>query len=186
MKRVHYYIIGFVALLLLVVGGTWIGAYNGMVKRENDVVLKKGAVHASYVGRYDKASAMIGAIESANAQINSQIEAITTARSAFSNVETGTVTEIQGAADAVETTISAFVVLLEDNPSAWNTVGLYAQYMAEFNASTNSVTFSINAYNTAVSAFNTHIKLFPNVIFLGGQEAYTNWELPTLSTMPTF
>lgn len=188
MKRVYYYVIGAVALLGVTIGATWIGAVNGEVRRNQAVSEATGNVYAQYSGRYEKMGAVIDAIQSADAMILNALQLITDARTAFAAaLDAGIDGDPNEQAQIVESTITSLVVLLEDNPNSYQTTNLYAAAIAEFSASTNSVTFSITSYNSAVTAYNTHIQVFPNMLFLGSKTPFTTWVVPTYSTtLPTF
>lgn len=188
MKTVYYYVIGAVALLLATVGGVWIGAANGEVRRNEDVLTATGDVHASLGNRFEKIATFIDLIESADATVLGYLQTITDARTAFANAISAKDNEaIQGEAETIDATFVTLIALMEDNPASYNTVALYGGFMGEFSASTNAVTYAINDFNTKVNAYNTHIQIFPNVIFLSGKIPYVTWPVPNYNaTLPTF
>lgn len=188
MKKIYYYVIGIVALLAVVVGGTWISASNGAVTKENAIIENMGNVHAKLSGRYEKITAFIDAVEGANATVQGYLDTIMTARAAFADaIAAGNNVGANETAETIDGTFVTLVSYMEDNPASYNTVNLYGGYMAEFAASTNMVTTAITTYNSAVTAYNNHIKTFPNVIFVGGRTTYDIWPLTNYnSTLPTF
>lgn len=188
MKRIYYYIIGAIALVGVTVSASWIGAVNGEVRKNEDVVEATGNVHASLSGRYEKIGAFIDAIEDANATVLDYLQTIMAARTAFANaIAAGDSAEANDQAEIVDATFVTLVAYMEDNPGSYNTVNLYAGFMAEFAASTNVVTESIRTYNGKANVYNTHIKIFPNLIFLSGKTPYAIWALTNYtSELPTF
>ncbi len=175
-------------ILLIVVGTLWIKAYNGATKAKNIVSQEKTKIYTAYSGRYDKVFAFIDAIESANAQINTQIDAIMAARTAFANaLGRKDYDEAEEKTEIIESTFISLVSYLEDNPAAWNTIGLTSGFMAEFSASTNAVTFAINNYNEKVATYNILVSIFPNKLFLGGFKEIDDYVVPIFeTTLPTF
>lgn len=188
MKRIYYYIIGIIALLAVVTGSTWIGAVNGEVRKNQNVIEATGNVHAKLGGRYEKVSAFIDAIEDANATIVGYLTIIADARTAFADaIASNDLEAANGAAQTIDATFIDLVSYMEDNPSSYNTVDLYSGYMAEFAASTNAVIVAVTTYNSEVNAYNTHIATFPNLIFLQGKTPYETWAVTYYNTtLPTF
>ena len=188
MKRLHYYIIGTVALLAAVTTSTWIGAVNGEVRKKQNVIEATGNVHIKLSGRYEKVVAFIDAIEDANATVTNYLTIITDARTAFADAIGSS--DLEGANEAAEIIDAAFIDLvsyMEDNPDSYNTVDLYSGFMAEFSALTNAVIFAVTTYNSEVNKYNTHISIFLNMLFLGGKTPYTTWAVTNYNTtLPTF
>lgn len=54
MKKVYYYIIAAFAVVSITIGGVWIGASNGEVRKRQDVQKATGAIHSSLSGRFAK------------------------------------------------------------------------------------------------------------------------------------
>ena len=170
------------------VGSTWISAYNGAIKKEAIVNEDLGNVHASLTGRYEKVATFIDAIQDANATIQGYLDTIAQAREAFADAISNNNND--AAYDSSATIDQTFVTLvsyMEDNPDSYNTVSLYIGYLDEFTASTNRVINDIGTYNEAVKEYNTHIQIFPNVIFVGSREKYTQYSTANYNaTLPTF
>lgn len=54
MKKQLTIILSIVLLLIAIVSITWVGAYNGAIEKNNDVIEKKVGVHAAMTARYEK------------------------------------------------------------------------------------------------------------------------------------
>lgn len=188
MRKVYYYIIGAIALVSIVIGGTWIGAANGEVQKNNNVVEATGLVHARLSNRYEKIGAFINAIESANEAVVSFLETIRDARVAYADaIAANNNAAARSEADIIDTTFVNLVALMEANPETYQTVNLYAGFMSEFSASTNAVTYAIETFNEKVNVYNTHIQTFPNLIFLSKKVPYVIWSLENFRLeLPTF
>ena len=188
MRIVYYYIIGAIALVSIAIGGTWIGAANGEVEKNNNVVEATGSVHARLINRYEKIDAFVDAIESANEAVLSFLGVIRDARLAYAAAIAANNNDLaREEADIIDTTFVNLVALLEDNPATYQTVNLYADFMGEFSASTNAVTYAIESFNQKVNLYNTHIQTFPNLIFLSKKTPYKIWSLDNYNaTLPTF
>jgi hypothetical protein len=83
MRKIILIVSGALAILAIVIGGSWISAYNGAIVREAEVVEARGNVHAALEARYVKVDVLIGAIEDANATIEGYLTIIADAREAF-------------------------------------------------------------------------------------------------------
>ena len=110
MKKIIKFPIIIAVVILIVLGGIWINAYNGEVTRNNAIEKQRGNVHATLGSRYDKVLVFIDAIEGANATVTGYLNIIKDARTAFTEA-------INNAdlitADAESSTIdSTFVTLL--------------------------------------------------------------------------
>lgn len=188
MKKSIIITIGIVGLVTVSIGGLWIGASNGAIRKENKIIEGMGTVHAALSGRYEKVTVLIDSIESANATVQGYLDTITAARTAFADaIRNGNNAEANEEAVTIDQTFFTLVGYMEDNPSSYNTVSLYAGFNAEFAASTNLVTETIITYNSYVTAYNNHIQTFPNNIFTGARTAYSIWPLSFYSsTLPTF
>ncbi|HOF53153.1 MAG TPA: LemA family protein [Bacilli bacterium] len=188
MRKIILIVSGALAILAIVIGGSWISAYNGAIVREAEVVEARGNVHAALEARYVKVDVLIGAIEDANATIEGYLTIIADAREAFAAaIENGNAAAADEAAALADGTFVTLVAYMEENPDSYNTVSLYSGFISEFNASTNVVTFMIIEYNGTVTDYNTHIKTFPNIIFVGGRAVYNSYELTNYNLeLPTF
>ncbi|WP_025725241.1 LemA family protein [Acholeplasma granularum] len=187
MKKL-YVGLGVFIVLVIFVSVLWISAYNGLIRKENDLIEKRGTVLAVLSSRYEKMGMMIDAIEGANQTVQGYLDTIISARIAFANAlaenDQNTIDE------TIETIDQTFITLMsymEDNPSSYNTVNLYQNAISEFNASTNMVLNSIVVFNTSVTSYNNHIKTFPNNIFVGNQTKMVPYEVSHYNTpLPTF
>ena len=188
MKRLHYYILGAIALVTVTVSAAWIGAVNGEVRKNEAVIEATGNVHASLSGRYQTIGGFINAIDKADATVQSYLDTINAARVAFAGaLSDGKATTANEQATIVDATFTTLVAYMEDNPSSYNTVVLYSGFMAEFAATTNVVTEEIRTYNNRVNAYNTHIHVFPNIVFLSRKTPYAIWPLTNYSDeLPQF
>lgn len=187
MKKL-YILLGSVVLLFGLFGVLWMSAYNGYVSKNNDVIEKRGNVYATLSARYEKVATLIDAIEGANATVLGYLDTIMDAREAFADaIASGNLSNINDTITELDSTFITLVSYMEDNPSSYNTVNLYAGFMSEFSASTNAVVYAITQYNTSVTSHNNHIQMFPNNLFVGSNGTYAAFELTNYNTpLPTF
>src|SRR5690554_4119345 len=183
-----YIILSVVMVLLVLLASFWISAYNGYVSKDADIDQKRGNVYATLSTRYDKMGAMIDAIESANTTVQGYLDTIMAARTAFAQALANNDLEaLDASVTEINSTFFDLVSYVEDNPSSYNTTSLYANALAEFNASTNVVLTAILAYNTSVTKYNNHIKTFPNNIFVRSNSLFTTYEVDNYNqTLPSF
>ncbi len=188
MKKITLAILGLFVFLGLTLGFTWVNAYNGAIQKNNAILEQQGNVHATLSARYEKVGAFIDAIEGANSTVQGYLDTIMAARTAFADaIAAGNVAAANEAATTIDGTFITLVSYMEDNPSSYNTVNLYAGFMSEFSASTNVVTNAIILYNGYVSSYNNHIQQFPNNLFVGTRTPYTPYNVSNYNTqLPTF
>lgn len=188
MQKGLFMVLGFFVFIGLIIGATWISAYNGAVQKNNAIVEQQGNVHATLSARYEKVGAFIDAIEGANSTVQGYLNTIMAARTAFANaIAAGNVAAANEAAETIDGTFITLVSYMEDNPSSYNTVNLYAGFMSEFAAATNVVTNAILLYNSNVTSYNNHIQTFPNNMFLGSRTPYNPYTISNYNTtLPTF
>src|SRR5690554_2216526 len=183
-----YILVGVILTFFIVVAALWISAYNGYVIKDNDISQKRGNVYAALSTRYEKMGAMIDAIESANTTVQGYLDTIMAARISFADaLATNDLEAIDASVTEINSTFINLVSYVEDNPSSYNTTGLYASALAEFNASTNVVLNAILAYNQSVTNYNNHIKTFPNNMFVGSKASFEPYAVENYNkTLPTF
>jgi len=175
-------------VVLVVLGGIWINAYNGEVTRNNAIEKQRSDVHATLGSRYDKVLAFIDAIEGANATVTGYLNIIKDARIAFAEaIDNGELMNADAESDTIDSTFVTLLAYMENNPDSYNTVSLYSGFMSEFSASTNAVLNAIETFNESVESYNNHIQKFPNNMFLGEKEPYTSYSIENYNTtLPTF
>lgn len=191
MTKQQFLILGISALIVVAltstVAGTWISAVNGEIQKEQTVYEAEGNVHVSLSGRYEKVDVFIDAINDANSAMQTIIDSITDARAAFAAaIASNNQAKASEAAENVDSLFVDLVVMMEDNPESYSTIGLYATFMAEFDASTNSVIHQVTVFNNKVRDYNTHIQIFPNFIFLNGKTPFEAWPVVYSTTLPSF
>lgn len=183
-----YIILGVIAIVIVVISSIWITAYNTYQSNDVEVSQKRGDVHATLSIRYDKMAAMIDTIQSANSTVQGYLDTIMDARAAFANaLASNDLESIDESIQEINSTFINLVSYVEDNPSSYNTTALYANALAEFNASTNVVLTTILAYNDTVATYNKHIRMFPNNLFVGNNPQYDTYEVANFNkTLPSF
>src|SRR5690606_29310115 len=114
-------------------------------------------------------------------QILTQLGLITQAREAFADAVASQASPdvLEQEFTALESMFITLVSYMEDNPSNWTTVGITSAFLAEYNASTNSVSFAINQYNETVFLYNSFLRKFPNNVFAFGFELKNAYSLPS-------
>jgi LemA protein len=188
MRKMILAVLGLLIFFGLIIGFTWVNAYNGAIQKNNAIVEQQGNVHATLSARYEKVGAFIDAIEGANSTVQGYLNTIMAARTAFANaIAAGNVAAANESAATIDGTFITLVSYMEDNPSSYNTVNLYAGFMSEFSAATNVVTNAILTYNSYVTSYNNHIQQFPNSLFVGTRTPYTPYNVSNYNTqLPTF
>lgn len=177
-----------IVLIGAIVSLTWMNAYNGEVRMNNEVEKKLGDVHASLGSRYDKVVVFVDAIQGANETVAGYLNIIKESRVAFANaLNNDNLIAANESAEVLDSTFVTLLAYMEDNPASYNTVNLTAGFMSEFSASTNVVLNAIEEYNETVRDYNNHIQQFPNNVFLGNKTTHKSYAISNYNAeFPTF
>lgn len=185
MRTKNVLLLSVAGMLLIIISIIWIVAYNGEVKKSNEIENMRDDVRAVLNVRYEKVLTLINSIESANTTVLGYLETIRDARTAFANA-----IDMDGTIDAaseIDGTLFTLLSYMEDNPSSYNTVGLYSGFASEFSRDSNVALNLMMAYNKAVRSYNNHIKTYPNFLFFMSYDKKIGYVVDNYNTeLPTF
>ncbi len=85
MRTKNVLLLSVAGMLLIIISIIWIVAYNGEVKKSNEIENMRDDVRAALNVRYEKVLTLINSIESANTTVLGYLETIRDARTAFAN-----------------------------------------------------------------------------------------------------
>jgi len=169
MKKV---LIGIVAIVAIV--GLFSGCgYNSMVKLDEDVKTKWGAVEAQYQRRSDLIPNLVSTVKGAAKFEQSTLTAVIEARSKASQitVDPDKLTEenmqkYQQAQGQITQALGRLMVLTENYPQLKAT-DQFRDLSAQLEGTENRITVARTDYNTSVQAYNTKVRSFPNNLTAG-------------------
>lgn len=169
MKKVLIGIVAIVAIVALFSGC----GYNSMVKLDEDVKTKWGAVEAQYQRRSDLIPNLVSTVKGAAKFEESTLTAVIEARSKASQitVDPDKLTEenmqkYQQAQGQITQALGRLMVLTENYPQLKAT-DQFRDLSAQLEGTENRITVARTDYNTSVQAYNTKVRSFPNNLTAG-------------------
>ncbi|WP_461790041.1 LemA family protein [Pedobacter sp.] len=169
MKKV---LIGIVAVLAIIALFSGCG-YNSLVKLDEDVKTKWGAVEAQYQRRADLIPNLVSTVKGAAKFEQSTLTAVIEARSKASQitVDPNKLTEeniqkYQAAQGQITQALGRLMVLTENYPQLKAT-DQFRDLSAQLEGTENRITVARTDYNAAVQTYNTKVRSFPNNLTAG-------------------
>ncbi|MNK27938.1 LemA family protein [compost metagenome] len=169
MKKVLIGIVAIVAIVALFSGC----GYNSMVKLDEDVKTKWGAVEAQYQRRSDLIPNLVSTVKGAAKFEQSTLTAVIEARSKASQitVDPNKLTEenmqkYQQAQGQITQALGRLMVLTENYPQLKAT-DQFRDLSAQLEGTENRITVARTDYNSSVQVYNTKVRSFPNNLTAG-------------------
>lgn len=169
MKKVLIGIVAIVAIVALFSGC----GYNSLVKLDEDVKTKWGAVEAQYQRRADLIPNLVSTVKGAAKFEESTLTAVIEARSKASQitVDPNKLTEenmqkYQQAQGAITQALGRLMVLTENYPQLKAT-DQFRDLSAQLEGTENRITVARTDYNNSVQTYNTKVRSFPNNLTAG-------------------
>ncbi|SOD20562.1 LemA family protein [Pedobacter xixiisoli] len=169
MKKVLIGIVAIVAIVALFSGC----GYNSMVKLDEDVKTKWGAVEAQYQRRSDLIPNLVSTVKGAAKFEQSTLTAVIEARSKASQitVDPNKLTEenmqkYQQAQGQITQALGRLMVLTENYPQLKAT-DQFRDLSAQLEGTENRITVARTDYNASVQVYNTKVRSFPNNLTAG-------------------
>lgn len=169
MKKVLIGIVAIVAIVALFSGC----GYNSLVKLDEDVKTKWGAVEAQYQRRADLIPNLVSTVKGAAKFEEFTLTAVIEARSKASQitVDPNKLTEenmqkYQQAQGAITQALGRLMVLTENYPQLKAT-DQFRDLSAQLEGTENRITVARTDYNNSVQTYNTKVRSFPNNLTAG-------------------
>lgn len=169
MKKVLIGIVAIVAIVALFSGC----GYNSLVKLDEDVKTKWGAVEAQYQRRADLIPNLVNTVKGAAKFEESTLTAVIEARSKASQitVDPDKLTEenmqkYQQAQGQITQALGRLMVLTENYPQLKAT-DQFRDLSAQLEGTENRITVARTDYNNSVQTYNTKVRSFPNNLTAG-------------------
>lgn len=169
MKKVLIGIVAIVAIVALFSGC----GYNSLVKLDEDVKTKWGAVEAQYQRRADLIPNLVNTVKGAAKFEESTLTAVIEARSKASQItiDPDKLTEenmqkYQQAQGQITQALGRLMVLTENYPQLKAT-DQFRDLSAQLEGTENRITVARTDYNNSVQTYNTKVRSFPNNLTAG-------------------
>jgi LemA protein len=151
--------------VLVVVIGMWLmGAYNGLVQKDQAVTGQWAQVETTYQRRFDLIPNLVESTKGILEQEQAVFGQIAEARQGYAGAQTQT--EKVAAANELESALSRLLVIVENYPQLQSNTTVLA-LMDELAGTENRINVERRTYNDLTRDYNTHIKSIPTVFLAG-------------------
>lgn len=157
-------------VLVLIVGGSIAGAYNGMVTKRNATELAFANVKSTMLRRADLIPNQVKAVKGFMVQEKSIMGDIADARASMAGASTPS--ELNdgnselGSLESGTGVIGRLLVVMENYPDLKSS-GLASNLMTELEGTENRINVARQDYNASVTTYNNAVQTFPNNIIAG-------------------
>src|SRR5881275_249810 len=168
-------------LVLVIIVGWVIGAYNGLISLKNQTVNAFKQIDVQLKRRHDLIPNLVNAVKGAMDFERSTLEAVIQARNQAVKVNASgpeAIKQISQAENALSGALSRLLVTVERYPELKAT-GNIAQLQEELTSTENRIAFARQLYNDTATLYNTKQQQFPTNLVAGVAKAQTAdlWEL---------
>src|SRR5665647_405701 len=161
MKRSLIIVLSVIVLLVIVIGGSIIGSYNGLVSQKETVDEKFRTIDTQLQRRADLIPNLVNTVKGFAAQEKSIMADVTAARAKLAGAQTPS--DKAAANDQVSDSLSRLLVVVENYPNLKSDAN-FRQLSDELAGTENRIAISRKDYNEVVKTYNTTIKSFPTVV----------------------
>lgn len=173
MKRRGLLILAVVVLLLVVLGGSCVSTYNGLVTLDQAVEGQWAQVENAYQRRADLVPNLVETVKGAAAHERETLEAVTQARAQVGGVNIGDVVRdpealkrFQAAQDQLSSALSRLIAVSEAYPQLRANEN-FLSLQSQLEGTENRITVERQRFNEAAREFNVKRDTFPTVLFAG-------------------
>ncbi len=166
-------IIGVILLLVFIIYRLFIGSFNGMVDKEENVKSKWAQVENSYQSRMDKTKVLVETVKGAANFEKSTLTAVIQARASATsakidanNLSPENVAAFQKAQEGFSSSLSRLLVVAEQYPELKATES-FKEFQSQYEGMENRISVARMNFNEVVQDYNKYIRSFPNNIFAG-------------------
>src|SRR5438034_11478361 len=168
-------------IIVRVVGGWLIAAYNGLVSLKNQTINAFKQIDVQLKRRHDLIPNLVNAVKGAMDFEKSTLEAVIQARNQAVKVGAAgpdTIKQISQAENTLSSALQRLMVVVEQYPQLKAT-GNVAQLQEELTSTENRIAFARQLYNDTATQYNTKQQQFPTsfVAGLAKAQAAELWEL---------
>ena len=168
-------------IIVLVVGGWLIAAYNGLVSLKNQTINAFKQIDVQLKRRHDLIPNLVNAVKGAMDFEKSTLEAVIQARNQAVKVGAAgpdAIKQISQAENTLSSALSRLMVVVEQYPQLKAT-GNIGQLQEELTSTENRIAFARQLYNDTATQYNTKQQQFPTSVVAGIAKAQPAdlWEI---------
>jgi len=152
-------VLGIVAVLLVI----FIGTYNGLVRRRNQVKNAWAQIDVQLKRRYDLVPNLVETVKGYMKHERETLEAVTNARNLAQQAASSGAGARAKAEGALSSALSRLLVVVENYPDLKANQNFLA-LQEELTSTENKISFSRQYYNDSVLRFNNQTQMFPSNI----------------------
>lgn len=156
--------IGGILIVLLLIGLFYMGTYNGLVSKDEDVTNKWAKVQSAYQRRADLIPNLVSTVKAYSNYEGNLLKEITDARSKVGSAKTPS--ELAAAGGEMDSAISRLLVVVENYPDLKANEN-YLSLQDELAGTENRIKVERDAYNDAIKSYNIQVRQFPSSIIAG-------------------
>ncbi|MGI6199973.1 MAG: LemA family protein [Christensenellales bacterium] len=164
MRKGAWITLGVIAVVLILIVGSVVGIYNGMVSAQESVDNAMSAIDVQLKRRTDLVPNLVNTVKGFAAHETEIIDSVTEARAQLAGART--VEEKAQADNALSGALSRLLVVVENYPDLKSNAN-FQQLSDELAGTENRIAVARQDYNNAVKAYNANIRRFPNKLFAG-------------------
>ena len=156
-------------IIVLVVGGWLIAAYNGLVSLKNQTINAFKQIDVQLKRRHDLIPNLVNAVKGAMDFEKSTLEAVIQARNQAVKVGAAgpdAIKQISQAENALSSALQRFMVVVEQYPQLKATANV-GQLQEELTSTENRIAFARQLYNDTATQYNTRQQQFPTNLVAG-------------------
>jgi LemA protein len=175
MGKILLGIFGVIALVVIIIVVSFVGAYNHLTSLSQQVDSQWAQVQSAYQRRSDLIPNLVATVKGAANFEQSTLEDVTKARAAAENTgvdpnaaptDPAKLAQYQQAQDVLHSAVTKILVVAENYPQLHATEN-FAELQAQLEGTENRINVQRDNFNNAVQAYDTAIKSFPGAMFAG-------------------
>jgi LemA protein len=175
MGKIILGIFGVIALVVIIMVVSFVGAYNHLTSLSQQVDSQWAQVQSAYQRRADLIPNLVSTVKGAANFEKSTLEDVTKARAAAENTgvdpnaaptDPAKLAQYQQAQDQLHSAVTKILVVAENYPQLHATEN-FAELQAQLEGTENRINVQRDNFNNAVQAYDTAIKSFPGAMFAG-------------------
>lgn len=151
--------------LLVLLGLTAVGQYNGLVDSHSDVENAQATVDTQLQRRFDLIPNVVSSVQGAMAHEKEVFTAIANARAQIGSSKQGSA-DYNAAQDQLSSAVSRLLVLTENYPQLTANQQV-SHLITELEGTENRILVARKDYNTVATRYNKKIRRFPASLFAG-------------------
>ena len=168
-------------IIVLVVGGWLIAAYNGLVSLKNQTINAFKQIDVQLKRRHDLIPNLVNAVKGAMDFEKSTLEAVIQARNRAVKVGAAgpdAIKQISQAENTLSSALQRLMVVVEQYPQLKATANV-GQLQEELTSTENRIAFARQLYNDTATQYNTKQQQFPTSVVAGIAKAQPAdlWEI---------